>query len=79
MAQSDLVTVHVAPNYMAAQLLCGLLRSEGLHAHVAGDQLSDEFGMSLKLMSNEVGVPLSEKARAEDIVAAWVESKNSTS
>lgn len=78
MADSDLVTVHVASNYGAAQIMCGLLKSEGLHARVAGDLLSDEFGMALKLGANEVGVPLSEKPLADDIIAAWKESEGKT-
>ncbi|MCP5023848.1 MAG: hypothetical protein GY930_19045 [bacterium] len=75
MTESDLVTVHVAPSYGAAQIMCGLLKSEGLHARVAGDLLSDEFGMAQKLGANEVGVPLSEKPLADDIIAAWKESR----
>ena len=79
MGSTDLVTVHVAPSYMSAQLLCGLLKSEGLHARVAGDLLSDEFGMSQKMGANEVGVPLAEKPQADDIIAAWLESRATTS
>ncbi len=77
MAQSDLVTVYVAPSFMSAQLVCGLLQSEGLHARVSGELLSDEFGMAMRMGANEVGVPLIEKERADDIVAAWVESRES--
>jgi hypothetical protein len=79
MGNTDLITVYVASNFAAAQLLCGLLLSEGLHARVAGEELSDEFGMSLKMGTTEVGVPLAEKERADDIVAAWQESKGASS
>ncbi len=75
MTQTDLVTVYVAPSYGAAQIMCGLLKSEGLHARVAGDMLSDEFGMAQKLGANEIGVPLSEKTLADEIIAAWKESR----
>ena len=75
MAQSDLVTVYVAHSYMSAQLVCGLLKSEGLHARVSGEMLSDEFGLAMRMGTNEVGVPLMEKELADDIVAAWVESQ----
>ncbi len=42
---------------------------------MAGDLLSDEFGMAQKLGANEVGVPLAEKSLADDIIAAWKESR----
>ncbi|HRV82088.1 MAG TPA: hypothetical protein P5218_11655, partial [Planctomycetota bacterium] len=69
--------VFVAPSFADAQILCGLLISEGLDARVSGAELSDEFGMARKLGPVEVGVPSAQAEEAQDIVAAWQESTGS--
>ncbi len=71
MSTIDWITVYVAPSEAEAQILAGLLISEGLEARVAGDQLTDEFGMAMRMGPVEVGVPEAQKERALDIVAAW--------
>ena len=71
MTDLDYVTVHVAPTEMAAQLICGLLISEGLHARLGGEERAYSFGMETK----EVGVPRMEQEQALEILAAWEESR----
>lgn len=71
MSATDWITVYVAPSEAEAQILAGLLISEGLEARVAGDQLTDEFGMAMRMGPVEVGVPEAQKEQALDIVAAW--------
>ena len=66
--------MYVAPNQAAAQILAGLLISEGIQARVAGANLSDEFGMAQKMGVGEVGVPQAQLEEAQDIVAAWREA-----
>ena len=71
MTSVDWITVYVAASEAEAQILAGLLKSEGLEARVAGENLSDEFGLAMRMGTVEVGVPLSQSEQAKDIVAAW--------
>ncbi len=72
MPNQEWITVYVAASEAEAQILAGLLISEGLQARVAGEQLSDEFGMAMRMGPVEVGVPSHQATQAKDIVAAWV-------
>ena len=71
MTDPRLITVYVAASLAEAQILGGLLISEGIAARVAGADLNDEFGMAQKMGPVEVGVPPSRVDEAKDIVAAW--------
>lgn len=68
---SELVVVHVAPNFHAARILEGFLESEGIQAKVPGAELSDEFGSAMKMGACEVVVRRGDLERAKDVVAAW--------
>jgi formate dehydrogenase assembly factor FdhD len=75
MANTDWVTVHVATTEMGAELVCGLLISEGLHARLGGEERAYSFGMETR----EVGVPKMEQQKALEILAAWEESRSAES
>lgn len=71
-SDSELVIVHTATSFQTAQIVAGLLESEGVHATVPGAQLSDEFGMASKMLgAATVVVRRGDLERARDIVAAW--------
>ena len=74
MSATDWITVYVAASEAEAQILAGLLKSEGLEARVAGENLSDEFGIAMRMGPVEVGVPEAQSAKANEIVAAWKEA-----
>ena len=72
MTESDYVVVHTAQSHTEAQLVEGLLKSEGIAALVPGSELSDEFGMAQKMSgAAEVVVLRRDLEAAKDIVAAW--------
>ena len=77
MTHSNFVVVHTASGFHAAQVLAGLLESEGIPAQVPGAELMDEFGMAQKLSGTaEVVVAREHLERAADIVAAWTDREN---
>ncbi len=77
MTPSNFVVVHTASSFHSAQILAGLLESEGIPAKVPGAGLTDEFGMSQKLAGTaDVVVTRDHLERAADIVAAWKEREN---
>lgn len=72
MSESAFVVVHTAPGFQQAKILAGFLASEGIAAKVPGAELTDEFGMSMKIGGPvDVVVPRTDLERATDIVAAW--------
>lgn len=73
MSSSDFAVVHTAASQMEAQILMGLLVSEGVPARVPGSELNDEFGQAMKMGPADVIVPLQHIETARDIVAAWKE------
>ena len=71
-SDSELVIVHTATSLQGAQILAGLLVSEGVRATVPGAELNDEFGMAAKMVgAADVVVRRGDLDRARDIVAAW--------
>lgn len=68
---SELVVVHTASSFPEAQLVAGLLESEGIRAVVPGAELSDEFGSAMKMGASDVVVRRVDLPKATDIVAAW--------
>jgi len=71
-SDSELVIIHTATSLQGAQLLAGLLESEGVRATVPGAELNDEFGMAAKMVgAADVVVRRGDLDRAKDIVAAW--------
>lgn len=74
MADTDFVIVHTASGYQEARILAGFLESEGVTARVPGAELSDEFGMAMKISgAADVAVLTRDLEKAKDIVAAWVD------
>lgn len=73
MTAQDFAVVHVASSVPEAQILAGLLVSEGVPARVPGTELSDEFGMAMRLGAGEVIVPTKHLEKAQEIVRAWRE------
>ena len=73
MSSSDFAVVHTAASQMEAQILMGLLVSEGVPARVPGSEPNDEFGQAMKMGPADVIVPLQHIETARDIVAAWKE------
>lgn len=73
MSTSDFAVVHTAASQMEAQILMGLLVTEGVPARVPGSELNDEFGQAMKMGPADVIVPLQHLEAARDIVAAWKE------
>lgn len=72
MTPSNFVVVHTASSFHGAQILAGLLESEGIPAKVPGAELMDEFGMAQKLVGTaDVVVAREDAEKAVDIVAAW--------
>lgn len=77
MTPSDFVVVHTAKSFHGAQILAGLLESEGIPAKVPGAELMDEFAMGQKLVGTaDVVVAREDAEKAVDIVAAWKDHKN---
>lgn len=72
MSDTDFVVVHTAQSFPEAKILAGLLESEGVTAKVPGSELTDEFGMAMK-MAGSANVIVLERdlEKAKDIVAAW--------
>lgn len=73
MSANDFAVVHTAASQMEAQILAGLLQSEGVPARVPGTELNDEFGQAMRMGAAEVIVPVAHLEAAQDIVAAWKE------
>ena len=77
MTPSNFIVVHTAAGIHDAQIVAGLLKSEGIPARVPGEELTDEFAMSRKLSGPvEIVVPEENAREAADIVAAWKERGN---
>lgn len=73
MRSRDLEIVHTAASYIEAQLLVGLLESEGIAARAGGSELMDEFSASRRLLGpTEVLVQAGDRELASDVVAAWL-------
>jgi hypothetical protein len=72
MSSLDLRVVHTAASYIEAQLLVGLLESEGVAARAAGSELMDEFSAAQRLIGpTQVVVKQEDLELASEIVAAW--------
>ncbi len=72
MTSLDLRVVHTADSYVQAQLLVGLLESEGVAARAAGSELMDEFSAAQRLIGpTQVVVKEEDLELASEIVAAW--------
>lgn len=73
MRSRDLQVVHTASSFTEAQLLVGLLESEGIAARAGGSELMDEFSAARRLLGpTEVMVQAADAALAADVVAAWL-------
>jgi len=73
----ELVPVYRARSFVDAQLVRGLLASEGLHPVLPGEGLNDELGVTSRAVGTSattVLVPREELENAREIVAAWRES-----
>jgi hypothetical protein len=75
MGTIEFVKVYMAPELISPEWAYGLPISEGLQSRAGKDYGSYNCGIE----KHEVGVPLVEKVRADDIVAAWVEAQNTAS
>ena len=74
MGTVDLRVVHTAASFIEAQLLVGLLESEGVAARAAGSELMDEFSAAQRLLGpTEVVVKAEDLPHATEVVAAWRE------
>lgn len=72
MRNPDIRVVHTAASYTEAQLLVGLLESEGVAARTGGSELMDEFSVAQRLIGpTEVIVQDGDLELAKDVVAAW--------
>ena len=72
MGTPDLRVVHTAASFIEAQLLVGLLESEGVAARAAGSELMDEFSAAQRLLGpTEVVVKAEDLPHATEVVAAW--------
>ncbi len=72
MSSLSLRVVHTASSYIEAQLLVGLLESEGVAARAAGSELMDEFGAAQRMLGpTEVVVKAEDLEFASEVVAAW--------
>jgi hypothetical protein len=72
MSTNDLRVVHTASSFIEAQLLVGLLESEGVTARAAGSELMDEFSAAQRLLGlTEVVVKAGDFPKATEVVAAW--------
>ena len=71
---SELVPAYRARGFVDAQLVKGLLESEGLHPVLPGEGLNDELGVAARALGTSattVLVPRAELPSAREIVAAW--------
>ena len=74
MSDITFTTVFTGSSFQEAQIVAGLLESEGIPTRVPGSGLMDEFGMATKLAGfGEVGVMARDVEAAMDIIAAWKE------
>jgi putative signal transducing protein len=74
MSDSSLVPAFGAKDFIEAQIVRGLLVSEGIQAFIPGESLNDEFGMSARLagtVGTTVLVPSTQLAKAQAIIAAY--------
>ena len=72
---SPLAVAWEASSHLEAQILCGLLRGEGIAARVAGEELADEFAQAARLTGglSQVLVPPIDVERARELLEAHAE------
>ncbi|MDG1984613.1 MAG: DUF2007 domain-containing protein [Planctomycetota bacterium] len=72
MGKAGLRVIYRADSFIEAQLIVGLLESEGVAARTGGSELMDEFGASQRLLGpTEVIIKNEDLELATELVAAW--------
>ena len=68
------VPIHQAGSLAEAQIIRGLLESEGLKVMLPGEELNDEFGAAYKMTgAMTLLVPEEQATRAKEILDVWKE------